>query len=84
MTASITTADGETGIDFVAASAGLTAAIAVHHGTIVRRVLGSVVGYARFGGGNSEAVYADASGLRRAVVTDHDLRYDDDAVLVVR
>ena len=80
---SIITADGETGTDFVPAPAGLTAAVTVHYGTIVRRRLGPVAGYARFTGAESEAVYADPAGLRRALLTEADTRYDKDAVLSV-
>ena len=74
---SITTVDGETGTDFVAVSAGLTAALTVHYGTVVRRRLGPVVGYARFGSDESEAIYADGTGLHRAS-TVKPTRYETD------
>jgi hypothetical protein len=80
---SVTTADGKTGTHFVAAPAGLTAAVMVHHGTICRRTLGPIIGYACFGDGGSEAVYADGGGLRRASTAPLDRHRDGDAVFEV-
>lgn len=75
----VTTTDGAVGRNFVTAPAGLTAAVMVHHGTIVRRALGPVVGYACFEAGESEAVYAAGGGLQRAGSAPLGLRYDEDA-----
>lgn len=63
--AQITTVDGETGTDYVTAPAGLTAAVVTTSYGIVRKNLGTLVGYARFDGGPSEPVYADTTGLHR-------------------
>jgi hypothetical protein len=80
---SITTAEGETGTDFITAPSGLTAAVTVYHEAIVRRRLGPVVGYARFAGGHSEPVYTDGTGLHRAHLSASDSRYDKDAAISV-